>query len=73
MEEKLARLLADYFDLNDTYAYNLTRDKKAFTVGTMTLDDFVEFDEDTVLDIANYLIKNGVTIGYPTKKGSAEK
>ena len=69
MKEKLMQILANYFDLSDTYAYNLTRDKTAFAVGTMSLYDFEEFDEDTISDIADYLIKNGVTVDHPTEKG----
>lgn len=51
-----------YFSIGDSYAYNLTRDKQAFVVGTMSLDDFEEFDEDVIDDIVNYLIKNGLKI-----------
>ena len=73
MKEKLMQILANYFDLSDTYAYNLTRDKTAFAVGTMSLDDFEEFDEDTISDIADYLIKNGVTVDHPTEKGGVQE
>ena len=72
MEEKLMQILADYFELNDTYAYNLTRDKRAFSVGTVTIDDFEEFNMDVIADIADFLIKNGVTIAHPTEKGGEE-
>ena len=60
--EKLVELLSKYFDIGDSYAYNLTRVKSAFACGTMGFDDFEEFDEETVEDIASYLIKNGVTV-----------
>lgn len=54
----LQKILNDYFDIpNDTYAYNLTRDKHAFMIGTMGFDDFEEFDEDTTRDLAEYIIK----------------
>ena len=54
--ERLKDILMDYFDVNnDTYAYNLTRDKKAFGVGTMTFDDFEEFSEETIDDIVEYI------------------
>lgn len=63
MEDRLKEILDDYFDVGrDTYAYNLTRDKRAFDVGTITLADFEEFDEDTTADLAHYLVKNGVCI-----------
>lgn len=60
--DKLKELLMRYFSIGDSYAYNLTRDKQAFVVGTMSLDDFEEFDEDVIDDIVNYLIKNGLKI-----------
>ena len=62
VREKLVELLAKYFDIGDSYAYNLTRVKSAFACGTMRFDDFEEFDEETVADIADYLISNGVTV-----------
>ena len=65
--EKLIELLNKYFTIGDSYAYNLTRVKEAFAVGTMSLDDFVEFDEEVTADIADHLIANGVTV--QKKKG----
>jgi hypothetical protein len=62
VKEKLVELLAKYFDIGDSYAYNLTREKEAFAVGTVTIDDFVEFDDEVVADIAGHLIDNGVTV-----------
>lgn len=62
VREKLVELLSEYFDIGDSYAYNLTRVKSAFACGTMRLDDFVEFDDEVVADIADHLIANGVTV-----------
>ena len=62
VREKLVELLSKYFDIGDSYAYNLTRVKSVFACGTMGFDDFEEFDEETVEDITSYLIKNGVTV-----------
>lgn len=57
--EKLKDVLMGYFDINnDTYAYNLTRDKRAFGVGTMTFEDFEEFGEETIDDIVTYIKEN---------------
>lgn len=39
VREKLVELLAKYFDIGDSYAYNLTRVKSAFACGTMGFDD----------------------------------
>ena len=62
VREKLVELLSEYFDIGDSYAYNLTRVKSAFACGTMGFDDFEEFDEETVEDIAAHLIAHGVTV-----------
>ena len=56
-KQKLVEILNDYFGIyTDTYSYNLTRDKEAFSVGTMTLDDFEEFSEETTDDLAEYIL-----------------
>ena len=62
VREKLVELLSKYFNIGDSYAYNLTRVKSAFACGTVELDDFEEFDDEMVEDIASYLIDNGVTV-----------
>ena len=62
LKEKLSNILSEYFGIGDSYAYNLTRDKAAFGIGTMTMDDFEEFDADTISDIVEYLVANGVTV-----------
>ena len=62
VREKLVELLAEYFNIGDSYAYNITRVKSAFAYGTVGLDDFEEFDDETVKDIASYLTDNGVTV-----------
>ena len=54
--EKLIKILSDYFNLKDTYAFNLTRVK--INYNELTVDDFEEFDETTIKDIANYIVKN---------------
>jgi hypothetical protein len=57
-KENLYEILVDFFGLNGsdgTYVYDLTRVKEAFGVGTMTLEDFVEFDEERVDELANYI------------------
>ena len=66
-KEKLVEVLSKYFDIGDSYAYNLTRVKSAFACGTMGFDDFEEFDEETVTDIADHLIAHGVTVQQPQK------
>ena len=52
----LKNVLMTYFDINnDTYTYNLMRDKSAFSVGTMSLDDFEEFTEEIIDDIVDHI------------------
>lgn len=60
--EKLLNLLAVYFNIGDSYEYSLTRVKEAFELGTMTFEDFAEFDDEKVADIADYLIDRGVMV-----------
>ena len=62
MKDKLKNLLMEYFSIGDSYSYNLTRIKSAFAVGTISLEDFEEFDESFINDIVDYLLKNNVII-----------
>ena len=55
---KLFNILSDYFDLDDCYTYNLLRSKRAFELGTMTLDDFEQWDEENILDLTNYIMEH---------------
>jgi hypothetical protein len=50
-EKKLYEHLG-FNGVDGTYIYCLTRVKEAFHVGTMTLDDFVEVDEEFVGELA---------------------
>lgn len=61
-KDKLKELLMEYFTIGDSYCYNLTRVKSAFAVGTVSLEDFEEFDESVVDDIVDYLLKNNVIV-----------
>lgn len=63
MKEKLAELLCQYFCVGgDCYTFNLTRDKLAFSVGTMSFEDFIELDYEQMDDLAEFLIQNGVSM-----------
>lgn len=55
MKEKVRKALEEYFDIGDSYTYELTRVKEALSVGTVTLDDFVEWGEEEVNNLCNYL------------------
>lgn len=52
----LKELLMEYFRIGvDCYAYNLTRDKSAFECGTVTVNDFEEFNEEVIDDIIDFI------------------
>lgn len=52
----LKELLMEYFMIGvDCYTYNLTRDKSAFECGTVTVNDFEEFDEEIIDDIIDFI------------------
>lgn len=56
--ENLINVLTDYFGTHKqegSYTYELTRVKEAFSVGTMTMDDFEEWDGENIDDLATYL------------------
>lgn len=55
--DKLRQLLTEYFNIGDSYAYWLTRVKEAFAYGTVTLDDFEEFTEESIDDIIEFIQK----------------
>lgn len=59
-KEQLKQKLMEYFDIGTSgcIAYNCIRDKSAFQYGTMSLDDFEEFSEDTIDDIINFIFKD---------------
>lgn len=52
----VATVLRQYFDIGDSYTYELTRDKKGFAVGTVDLDDFEEWGEENIEDLAQYIV-----------------
>ncbi len=56
-KEKLVNILNKFFDVEDTYAYWLTRVKSAFSVGTMTIDYFEKFTDKTIDKLADFIIK----------------
>ena len=54
--DNLKDKLMKYFEVGrDSYFYVLTRDKSAFDYGTMSFDDFIEFSEEQVDDIIDFL------------------
>lgn len=55
---KLKEILIQYFDIGDSYTYNLTRVKEGFAVGTVTIEDFEEFDEEIIDDIVDYILEH---------------
>lgn len=58
LQEKIANAISEHISLNDTYTYELTRVKSAFKVGTISLDDFEEWSEKNVKDLAEAITKS---------------
>lgn len=57
--EKLPFMLRQCFEVGgDCYTFNLTRCRSAFAVGTIDVDDFEEFTEEDIEDIARYVLMN---------------
>ena len=57
-KEKLMNILLEYFSIGDSYNYTLTRIKEGFSYGTVSIEDFEEFDEEVVEDIVDYILAN---------------
>lgn len=68
--DAVMQALNKYFSIGDSDTYELTRVKEAFYAGTMTLDDFEEWNEDNVSDLCDYLMKElfGPTCGAEMEK-----
>lgn len=62
LEVKIREVLANQFGLSDewqdgTYLYYLTRVKSAFDRGTVSIDDFIEVDEEFLEDVVSDVMK----------------
>ena len=55
--ENMMEALRKYFSIGNSYTYELTRVKSAFEVGTISLDDFEEWEEENISDLCDYLIQ----------------
>lgn len=56
LKEKIAESISKHIALEDTYTYQLKRAKAAFEVGTMSLEDFEEWSEENVDDLAKEIV-----------------
>lgn len=54
--EKLIDILSHYFQIGDSYTFELTRVKEAFELGTMSFEDFSEWDEENIADLADWIL-----------------
>lgn len=52
LKEKIAEAISKHVSIEDTYTYDLKRTKSAFEVGTMSLEDFEEWTDENVDDLA---------------------
>lgn len=59
-DEERRKALIDYFSewagVGDSYIFDLTRVKEAFALGTMSFDDFREWDEFRIAELVDELI-----------------
>ena len=56
LKEKVIEAINDHIDIENTYTYELVRDKRSFSVGTISLPDFEEWTEENVNDLADSII-----------------
>lgn len=56
LKEKIAEAISKHVSIEDTYTYELTRTKSAFEVGTMSLEDFEEWTDENVEDLAETIV-----------------
>ena len=58
LKEKIVGVISKHLGLDDTYTYELTRDKSGFTVGTVDIDDFEEWSEENIDDLADSIVES---------------
>ncbi len=56
LKEKIAEAISKHVSIEDTYTYDLKRTKSAFEVGTMSLEDFEEWTDENVEDLAETIV-----------------
>ena len=56
-KDKLTEIISSYFSIGDSYTYDLTRVKEGFGTDTISIDDFVEWNEDSVCDLVDYILQ----------------
>ncbi|WP_461199226.1 hypothetical protein [Enterococcus sp. N249-2] len=56
LKEKISEAIRKHIGLENTYTYELTRHKSAFEAGTMSLEDFAEWTDENVDDLATEIV-----------------
>ncbi|WP_213335975.1 hypothetical protein [Enterococcus casseliflavus] len=56
LKETIAEVISQRIALEDTFTYELKRVKSAFEVGTMSLEDFEEWTDENVDDLAKAIV-----------------
>lgn len=56
LKEKITKAITEHVNLEDTYTYKFTRVKSAFFVGTVDLEDFEEWSETDVDELAEAIV-----------------
>lgn len=57
LKEKIAEVISEHIALENTYTYQLTRIKSAFETGTISLEDFEEWTDENVDDLAGAIVE----------------
>ena len=57
LKTKINDAISEHIDTGNSYTYQLIRTKEAFQYGTVTLDDFIEWDDDAVEELSNDIMK----------------
>ncbi|GMC10402.1 hypothetical protein K5E_25410 [Enterococcus thailandicus] len=56
LKEKIAEAIGNHISISDTYTYELTRVKTAFEAGTISLEDFEEWSDENVNNLAESIV-----------------
>lgn len=55
-KKMLTKFFTNWAEIGDSYIYDLTRVKRGMSIGTVGLDDFVEWDEKRIEQLVDELV-----------------
>lgn len=71
-KQDLKNLIAEFFTIGDSYFYELKRHKSGYGIGTVSLEDFQEVDDEFVDKLSEFLYKRGVCIMSTTSEDESD-